>query len=219
MRWVRDLGSDYYNLPGYFRMHKEAKRWKYYRLSSAGHSVVTLDGENQNVTAVTQITDFKADGNNGFAVADLTSAYTPKAKRALRGVRMLDGRGVLVQDELEIAHACSAQWAMTTDASITAAGASATLSLKGRTLTAHILSPAGATFTARSAEQKRPQASNKGVSQLIIRTNAKPGPLRFAVLLCPQPADGPDEKPNVKLAPLAQWNAPVIAEAADRDGR
>jgi hypothetical protein len=212
VRWVRDLGSDDYNLPNYFHSPaQDAQRWKYYRLGSASHSVVTLDGDNQNVSAVTKITDFLADGKDGFAVADLTSAYTPKAKSARRGVRMIAGRAVLIQDELDIAKPCQVAWGITTDAKVAPAGAAATLTLDGRALTARILQPQGAKFAVESAEQKPPQAPNTGVSRLVIRTPAQPGPLRFAVLLTPQ-APGAPAAAAPKITPLADWKSPVPAE-------
>ena len=211
VRWVRDLGSDDYDLPSYFSSTRNAARWQYYRLGSASHSVVTLDGENQSPEAVTKITAFSADGKNGFAVADLTSAYTPKAKSALRGVRLVAGAAVLIQDELEIAKPCQAVWGITTDAKVVAAGPAATLTLDGRTLTARILQPQGAKFAVESAEQKPPQATNTGVSRLVIRTPAQPGPLRFAVLLTPQ-APGASVSAAPKITPLADWKSPVPAE-------
>ena len=212
VRWVRDIGSDDYNLPSYFHSSaQDAQRWKYYRLGSASHSVVTLDGDNQNVSGVARITDFLPDGMNGFAVADLTSAYTPKAKSALRGVRMIAGSAVLVQDELDIVTPCQAAWGITTDAKVVADGPAATLTLDGRTLTARILQPKGATFAVESAEQEPPQAANTGVSRLVIRTPAQPGPLRFAVLLSPQ-APGAQAAAVPKITPLADWKAPIPAE-------
>ena len=210
VRWVRDLGSDDYNLPGYFSSTQNPARWKYYRLGSASHSIVTLDGDNQDPEAVTKITNFLADGMNGFAVADLTSAYTPKAKSALRGVRMVAGRDVLVQDELDIAKPCQVLWGITTDAKVEASGTTATLTLDGRKLTARILQPQGAAFAVESAEQEPPQAPNTGVSRLVFRVPAQPGPLRLAVLLSPQ-ALGAPVLTAPKITPLADWKSPVPA--------
>lgn len=211
VRWVRDIGSDNYNLPDYWGRSQDAQRWKYYRLGSASHSVVTLDGDNQNVDAVTEITDFRADGKDGFAVADLTSAYSPKARKALRGVRMIAGRYVLVQDDLEIARACEAKWAITTDAKIAAKGRHAALVMEGKTMRAMILSPDGAKFETESALQQPPQATNEGVRRLVIRTAAKKGPLRFAVLFLPG-AKHTKTSPVDKLTPLTDWKAPVEAK-------
>lgn len=211
VRWVRDLGSDNYNLPNYWGATQDAQRWKYYRLGTSSHSVINLDGENQNVQATTKFSDFLPDGKNGFAVVNLTSAYTPKARSVRRGVRMLAGRAVLVQDELDLAKACQANWAITTDAKIKTDGPAATLTLDGQTMTARILEPKGATFAAESAEQKPPENPNTGVSRLVIRTAAKPGPMRFAVLLCPQAKNaGPTPVPS--LTPLAEWKSPIPAE-------
>jgi hypothetical protein len=211
VRWVRDLGSDDYDLPNYFSSTRNAARWQYYRLGSASHSVVTLDGENQSPEAVTKITAFRADGKDGFAVADLTTAYTPKAKSARRGVRMVAGRAVLIQDELDLARSCQAVWGITTDAKVVAAGPAATLTLDGHVLAARILQPQGAKFAVESAEQKPPQAPNTGVSRLVIRTPAQPGPLRFAVLLTPQ-APGAPAAAAPKITTLADWKSPVPAE-------
>jgi len=211
VRWVRDLGSDNYNLPNYWGRSQDDQRWKYYRLGTSSHSVVNLDGDNQNVQARTKFSDFLADGKNGFAVVDLTSAYAPKARAARRGVRMVQGRAVLVQDELDLARSCQAVWGITTDAKIVANGPVATLTLEGRTMTARILEPRGAKFAVVSAEQKPPENPNTGVSRLVIRAAAQPGPMRFAVLLCPR-TQGASPPAAPKIAPLAEWKSPVPAE-------
>jgi len=211
VRWVRDLGSDNYNLPNYWGRSQQDQRWKYYRLGTSSHSVINLDGDNQNVLARTKFSDFLADARNGFAVVDLTSAYTPKAKTARRGVRMVQGRAVLIQDELDLAKTCQAVWAVTTDAKIAVAGPAATLTLDGRTMTARILEPHGAKFAVESAARKPPENPNTGVSRLVIRVAAQPGPMRFAVLLRPQ-AKGARPVPAPKLTPLADWKSPVPAE-------
>lgn len=211
VRWVRDLGSDNYNLPNYWGRSQEDQRWKYYRLGTSSHSVINLDGDNQNVQARTKFSDFLADAKNGFAVVDLTSAYSPKAKAARRGVRMVEGRAVLVQDELDLAKPCQAVWAITTDAKITLDGHAATLTLDGRTMTARILEPKGAKFAIESAARKPPENPNTGVSRLVIRAAAQPGPMRFAVLLRPR-AKGAGPAAALKLTPLSEWKSPVPAE-------
>jgi hypothetical protein len=212
VRWARELGSDDYNLPEYWGMDAKAQRWKYYRLSTRSHSVPLLDDRNQDVQAVAKFTAFKADpSGGGLAVIDLGTAYKPQATVARRGVRVIGGRTVLVQDELEVDTPCQAAWAMTTEAKIDLApsGASAdawtaTLTLDGRKLEARILSPAGAAFSVESAEQKPPEAANKGVSRLMIRVKADKGPLRFAVLLSPVWPDGePTTAP--KIVSLEDW--------------
>lgn len=210
VRWARELGADNYNLPGYWGRGADAKRWTYYRLGSLSHNVPLLDDRNQDVRAVAKVKAFKAAGTSSLVVIDLGTAYKHAAARAERGLRMLGGRAVLVQDELKVTRPCQAAWGMTTDAEIAVrapagkAPAEATLTLDGQRLTARILSPAGAAFAIESAEQKPPQATNKGIRRLMVRLQAKPGPLRFAVLLSPH---WPDGKAIAKtdIVPLAQW--------------
>lgn len=43
-RWIHDLGTDDYNLPGYFG----PERWTYFRLNSRSHNVLAIDGGLQN---------------------------------------------------------------------------------------------------------------------------------------------------------------------------
>ena len=204
VRWARELGSDYYNLPGYWGMSANSRRWTYYRLGSLSHSVPLLDNQHQDVHAKAKITAFRADGANGLAVIDLGTAYKHAAASAARGLRMLDGRAVLVQDELKVTKPCQATWAMTTDAQIAARGAEAKLTLGGRTLTARLLSPAGASFAVESAERKKPEATNKGVRRLVARVDARPGLMRFAVLLSPHWPDGRRVE-SAKVTPLSAW--------------
>ena len=48
VRWARDLGSENYNLPGYWEGKRGGQRWSYYRLNSASHNVVMLGGKHQD---------------------------------------------------------------------------------------------------------------------------------------------------------------------------
>ena len=47
-RWARDIGSDDYNLPGYWSGGRGGKRWSYYRLGSESHNVCMLGGAQQD---------------------------------------------------------------------------------------------------------------------------------------------------------------------------
>ena len=55
--WALDLGSDDYNLPGYFGK----QRWNYYRLRTEGHNTLTIEGENQNPEARAHLLAFHSD--------------------------------------------------------------------------------------------------------------------------------------------------------------
>ncbi len=205
VRWARDLGSDNYNMPGYWSSGRGGKRWSYYRLNSKSHNVPLLGGEDQDVFGKSSITKFQPDQSSPFALINLTTAYQKFAKKTTRGVAMVQGRrAVLVQDEFEIEKPCEVAWGMTTDAKITTKkGGIAVLRLKGKELTARILSPAGAEFTVESAEQKPPEKKNAGVSRLMIRLPNAKGNLRLAILLSPNWKTG--SVGAVEVKPLSQW--------------
>ena len=205
VRWVRDLGSDNYNLPGYWDMKRGGQRWSYYRLNSKSHSVPLLGGEDQDPMATSRITKFESKKSSGFALIDLTSAYQKFAKKTTRGITMLSGRKtVLVQDEFEIEKPCELIWAMTTDAKINIDEKDvAKLTLNNKELIARILSPGRASFSMESAEQEPPQKTNKGVRRLLIRLPKAEGSVRVAVLLSPVWKEGPIH--SVPIKPLAEW--------------
>jgi hypothetical protein len=203
-RWARDLGSDDYNLPGYWDGKQGGKRWTYYRLGSFSHNVALIDGQQQLVAGKADLVKFH-EGNAPCAIVDLSSAYGQAVKTARRGVTLAGNRrAVLVQDDLELVGKHDVAWGMTTDATIATEGATATLKLGDAALVARILSPAGASFRVESAEQEAPQKTNKGVSRLTIRLADQSGPLRIAVLLSPVWPDGSEVK-CAGVLPLDQW--------------
>jgi hypothetical protein len=204
-RWARDLGSDDYNMPGYWDSKQGGKRWTYYRLGSLSHNVPLLDNQNQHAEGVAKMVKFRSEPNAALAVIEFASAYKGFAGSAMRGVALVQDRSaVLVQDEFDLSRKCELAWGLTTDAEIAADKALATLKLKDRKLTAQILSPSGAEFTVESAERQPPEKDNKGVRRLMIRLKDQSGPVRVAVLLRPVASDAkPPEPPKVK--PLADW--------------
>jgi len=206
VRWVRDLGSDNYNLPGYWDGKRGGRRWSYYRLNSKSHSVPLLGGENQDPMATSKFIKFESNKSSAFALIDLTSAYENFAKKVTRGLAMTDSReAVLVQDEFEIEKQCELVWAMTTDAEISLEKEwIARLTIDGKELVAQVLSPYNAAFTVESAEQKPPEKTNKGVKRLTLRLDDAKDNVRVAILLTPVWKDG-RQVSSVRLKPLAEW--------------
>lgn len=197
-RWARDLGSDDYDLPGYFSGGEHGKRWSYYRLVSHSHSVPLLDRRDQAVAGTATITAF-AGGDVPHAIVDFSSAY-PAASRARRGLALVDGRqALLIQDEFELPEAHQLTWAMTTDAGITLDGRRAVLALGGKTIEARLLGADGAVFAIESAERPAPEKANAGVQRLLVVLPPQTGSVRLAVLL------GPAEVAEPPLQPLDRW--------------
>jgi hypothetical protein len=206
IRWVRDLGSDNYNLPGYWDGKRGGRRWNYYRLNSKSHSIPLLNGENQDPLAISKFTRFETERSSAFVLVDLTSAYQKSANKVTRGVAMIaDRRAVLVQDEFEIEKPCEVLWAMTTDAKIDIKKKNtALLTLAGRKLTARLVSPSAAGFEIESGRQKPPQKTNKGLRRLVVRLPKARGNVRVSVLLSPVWKDK-EIVSKVPIKPLAQW--------------
>jgi hypothetical protein len=204
VRWVRDLGADNYNLPGYWDGKRGGRRWNYYRLNSKSHSVPLLGGENQDPMATSKFIKFESKKSSAFAIIDLTSAYEKYAKKVTRGIAMRDRKAVLVQDEFEIEKPCELVWAMTTDAEISLEKEwIARLTIDGKELVAKVLSPYHAPFTVESAEQKSPEKTNKGVKRLILRLDNAKGKVKVAILLSPIWNNGYISSTGTR--PLAEW--------------
>lgn len=198
VRWARDLGSDNYNLPGYWDKKKGGKRWQYYRNNSASHNVPTIDGQDQDANAVADVVEFTSDATKASVTLDLSSAYPDFASKAVRNVAMTeDRRAVVVRDAFEIVTACDITWGMTTDAAIESDGPTATLTQNGKQLVVTILEPAGAALRAESAERPEPERANTGAKRLLLTTRATEGPQTIAVLLAPVWAGGAADAANV----------------------
>jgi hypothetical protein len=206
VRWARDLGSDDYDLPGYWEMKTGGRRWSYYRLNSKSHNVPLLGGEDQDPLAKSSFIKVQTEKPVPFVLVDLTDAYKKFAKKVVRGVTMVqDRRAVLVQDQFEIENPCELVWGMTTDAEIRIKEkGAATLTLKGKEMIAQVLSPAGAEFIVESAEQKPPEKTNRGVRRLIVRLPEARGSVRLAILLSPVWPDGNVVR-TVDVKPVEEW--------------
>ncbi len=208
-RWAVDLGADDYNLPGYFG----GRRWTYYRLRAEGHNTLVLNPDaepDQDPGAAAPIVKFESRPGRAGAVADLSAAYAKHAQSVRRGIALLDGRQVLVQDELRAGTPAEVWWFLHTPAEITLGedGRLATLTREGKRLHAEVLEPATARFTVMDAHplpsSPRPEKQNPnvGLRKLALHLpNATE--LRLVVRLVPE---GPSPlPPPPEIRPLAEW--------------
>ena len=194
-RWAIDLGPDDYDLPGYFG----DKRWTYYRLGTASHSTLLINGENQLPPARAPIVAFQWDDAEARAVIDLSACY-PAARSVRRGLAMIGGSAVLVQDEVEAPESVTVLWGMMTRAAVSASGADMVLEQEGRRLRGRILEPGGAVFDTVSADAPPPQAQQVDVRKLVVRLPQKVTSLRLVVALWPDRGARPR-----RSAPSSRW--------------
>ena len=148
-RWVIDLGSDDYDLPGYFDHGADTRsgpRWRYYRMHAAGHNTLVIDGCNQVPNARTTILGSCVEGNRKWVVFDLSRAYGKPAGSIRRGAALI-GRRVLVQDEIDPEISGNIVWAVHTSATPDLiAGSVARFRLGDDRFVARILEPSTASF-------------------------------------------------------------------------
>jgi hypothetical protein len=148
-RWVLDMGSDDYDLPGYFDHGADGRpgrRWRYYRAQAAGHNTLTIGGRDQIPNAPAPIVGSCVDGDCKWAVLDLSAAYGQPPGAVRRGAALL-GRQIVIQDEIDAAVAGEVVWTLHTAAEpIIMCGSLARFRLGDDRLAARILEPVGARF-------------------------------------------------------------------------
>lgn len=117
-RWALDLGSDRYDLPGYFRLDDPSggpNRWRYYRNSGAGHNTLTVAGREPEPAAVTPILSGGVGRDRKWVVLDLSAAYGSEPRAIVRGGALV-GRSVILQDEIASGLSWGTRWRMHTSA-------------------------------------------------------------------------------------------------------
>ena len=191
VRWAKDLGSDDYNLDGYWTMGVGGKRWTYYRLGSLSHNVPVLGNKNQYELAKASFSSTALNVSEPSATIDLSQAYRDYSSKSTRKISLVNNRkDVVIEDDFVIKSATEVAWGMTTDQSIEilpsgkAILRNATITTK--TLEAEIISPAGAKFTIESAKKSAPEKLNTGTQRLMVRIANQIGNVKLQIKLSPK---------------------------------
>ena len=140
-------------------------------------------------------------GSLRYVIVDLSAAYSVDTASLLRGVAIVDGCGVLVQDEIVWRRDSEDRlfrWQMMTDAKVVVNGSEATLHKDGRSLQARILSPDGATFSIACPSRTSPENPNIGYRQLVVEERESGVDTRIAVQLSVKPFEP-------SMLPLDSW--------------
>ncbi len=102
IRWFADLGSGDYDAEGYFDV--DDLRWDFYRKRAEAHNTLVLNPDiepDQEVYAVSEITDFKHTDYASYGIVDLTTAY-PEATDVKRAIGLVNNRSeVIIRDEIK----------------------------------------------------------------------------------------------------------------------
>jgi len=191
VRWAKDLGSDDYNLDGYWTMGVGGKRWSYYRLGSLSHNVPILGNKNQYELAKASFTTTSLNVAEPYATLDLSQAYRDFSNKSTRKISLINARkDVLIEDEFSLKSTTEVAWGMTSDQSIEilpsgkAILRNATITTK--TLEVEIISPAGAKFSIESASKSAPEKLNTGTQRLMVRIANQTGNVKLQIKLSPK---------------------------------
>ncbi|MHA6480357.1 CBM96 family carbohydrate-binding protein [Paenibacillus sp. strain BS8-2] len=178
-RWAEELGSDNYNLPGYFGSNNT--RWNYYRKRTEGQNTLVINPSNtpgQNLYAKAAIERSESNPLQAYSILDLTNAYEEDVVSVKRGISLLNHRRqVMIQDEYELKAPGDVLWFMHTSALIEIApnGKSAILYRDGQRLKANIVSPSTASFSIMDASplplSPNPSGQSYGKRKLAVLLN------------------------------------------------
>jgi hypothetical protein len=170
-----------------------------------GHNTITIDNHNQDTRRSAEVIGFEPGERSSRALIDMSRLYDDDASRVERGIEMIDRKQVLIQDEVELKGKAELRWNMHTNAEVRISGGTATLRQNGKTMTAKILSPAGATFDVTEIRLPPPQLPVKDTRKLYIRLPDAKKNITIAVLFTP--SDEPQRQP--RLTPLSKWRQSV----------
>ena len=188
-RWAEDLGSDDYNMPGYFSGGAKGRRWTYYRMRAEGHNTLVIapgKAADQSPTARATVTAFESQPRRAATCIDMTPAYAEHAERVTRRFELNrpaeDEPSVLIRDEIELPQPSDVYWFMHTRANVELDenGRRAKLTRGDATLYTHVTQPAGATFSVLdaaplpSSPNPKEQKKNKGIHRLTIALKNTP---------------------------------------------
>ena len=205
-RWAIDLGGESYGVPHYFDF--SGTRWTYFRTQTQSHNTLTIDSTNQDLDTYAHLTSVgqSPSGFPKFAVMDLDSADKDHLKHWQRGVEILPGPRILIQDEITPKGDADIVWRILTHATakVDQTPTDATLTLNGKKLHLHILSPANAQFETRALPSLAPpQLPLTGVNEVSIHLPKLSHPETLTVLFSAED----DKSPTPTLTPLAQWTS------------
>ncbi len=180
---------------------QDAERWKIFRIGTAAHNVLMVDGQQQQVEGKASIVLARP----GRTVIDTGEIYRGQLAQARRGVALQEDRSVVVQDEVKaLGQAASVRWAMVTRADVTIDGTgAATLTQDGKRLAFRVVEPAGATVKIFPTDPPPGpiDARNPGTRMVGFEVAVAAGAAqRIVVQLVP---GGAGKAPEVKA--LAAW--------------
>lgn len=154
IRWTDDLGTDNYNLPGFWDYKPDGQRWTYFRNSNFSHNTLSIDYKLQNSAGTGDIDRLDDRAAQPFVTMNMSTAYAGQSRFVYRTFRMLDDTRILVTDSVGLqSPSQSVQWSVITSADVECKGNTAVLRKDGKSFSLKIASPTNASFTTKAAKR------------------------------------------------------------------
>lgn len=145
--WTEDLGSDDYNLPGFWDYKPDGERWKYFRNNNLSHNTLSIDHKTQYSAGEAYVCEERPDVPQPYARLNMNTLYKDQATSVFRKFTLLDDQTMEVEDEVELVNPQSiVSWIVATRAKVEVNGNKAHLTRNGKHFYMEIVSPVGATF-------------------------------------------------------------------------
>ena len=154
IRWTDDLGTDNYNLPGFWDYKPDGQRWTYFRNSNFSHNTLSIDHKLQNSAGTGEIDRLDDRAAQPFVTMNMSTAYAGQSRFVYRTFRMLDDTRILVTDSIGLQNPSqSVQWSVITSADVECKGNIAVLRKDGKSFSLKIASPTNASFMTKAAKR------------------------------------------------------------------
>ncbi len=214
VRWAVDLGAEGYhgiesrgmNL---WSSSQNSDRWKIFRQSNEGHNTLVIDGQLQKASASAPVIQFSDDPAFPHSIVDMSAVYAGQAGSIRRGIALMNGRNVLIQDQLTgLKPGSRVRWGMITPGTPGQAGTPRIeLKQEKARLAMTILAPQSAAWNTIDTARPRNEwdSPNRGTTMIAYEAVAPDsGELILAVLAEPG-AEAGRAVEAVKIVPLENW--------------
>lgn len=147
VRWSDDLGSDSYDLPGFWDGKPNGKRWSYFRNSNFSHNTIAIDNQIQYAKGIGSIVSYDAQGEQPYFSIDMSTVYQGQAKAVKRTFTHLSDTKIRITDDVDLLNIDQeVRWSMITAANIDCQDQIAILSKDGKRLRITIKGPQNVRF-------------------------------------------------------------------------
>ena len=198
VRWSWDLGSDSYNVAGYF----SSTRYSDYRASSYSHSKVMLYGINESTNAFASIMKQGSTNQKSWTSMNLTSMW-PGTNYVYRGIVLSYDGSIIIQDEISSPVPVTVVWSMQTLADLVL---SKQLNMKGVKMNFTVIEPAYAIVDMiNTPSDPAPAVSNAGFHTLRVRFPQPVKNIRIVVMITSNPVPLSSSDPMMNITNIATW--------------